>query len=68
MFDFEKPHLDMYLNIPRRRYRHPIKIHRAICPHCNRHLLTIYWSEQIKEYICRECMDVFIGERKEKTP
>lgn len=68
MFEFLTPYYDMYLNEPRRRFSHPIKVHRATCPHCGGKLLTLYWSEQLGKYICRKCMDVFLGERKETTP
>lgn len=68
MFDFPTPYLDMYLNEPRKRFSRPIKVHRATCPHCDGKLLTLYWSEQLGKYICRECMDVFLVERKEATP
>lgn len=66
MFEVLTPYYDMYLNEPRRRFSRPIKVHRATCHHCDGKLLTLYWSEQLKEYTCRKCMDVFLGERKEQ--
>lgn len=68
MFEVLTPYYDMYLNEPRRRFSRPVKVHRATCPHCDGKLLTLYWSEQLKEYTCRKCMGVFLGERKEATP
>lgn len=65
MFDFLHPYLDMYKNELRKRYKRPLKIHRATCPHCGGKLLTLYWSAQLEKYICRECTGVVLGEREE---
>lgn len=66
MFDFwSGPYIEMWLSEPRRRISKPLKIHRATCPHCDSKLKTLYYSAQLDRYICKTCMDVFMGQKKE---
>lgn len=56
---------DYDINDMKRCYNKPIKIDQAICAHCGK-LLTLYWSAQLERYICKKCMDVFLGNTNAK--
>ena len=66
MFDFEKQYLDMYrtLFMPKKR---KLVLHRRTCPICARKLVNLYYSEQLKKYICKNCTDNLVGNITEET-
>ena len=61
MLDMPTPYLDMCMNSLARRYRKPVKIHRATCPSCNKKLVTLYFSAHSEKYICKQCVDRLMG-------
>lgn len=58
MFDFETPYYDMYkTNRIRIGANRPTVLHRKTCPVCDQKLVNVYYSEHMKKYICKACIN-----------
>ena len=54
------PYIEMFLDDLKRtlskRSRTRLVLHRKTCPNCGKTLVNLYYDEQRKEYLCRDCI------------
>ena len=59
MFDFETPYLDKHRTQCFKFKSKPTVLHQRSCSICDRKFVNVYYSNQLKKYICKKCMDKF---------
>lgn len=70
MFDLDySPYTDMFRQEMRQLVKglrsKPTVLHRMTCPCCDKKLVNLYFSASQDRYICKECLDKILSERKE---
>ena len=67
MFDIETPYTDLYRTKFFKRSGKPLTLHRKTCPNCDSKLVNLYYSAQAEKYMCKACLDKYLGKEQLKN-